>query len=419
MPQYGCFLIFLQIYLATVLVGRPQWRCDLDIQEMSAKASRAVKPIEPASLNRAEWYRAALHSHCTAAANELPEYYLVYMLLVELLDFKCFGPRDKVAWSIPIRFEGEVYLVEHRKFGLGVFGPAAPGVAGQVERIVRRIAKGVVHAEPYFERQARRAVENSHLSVINLSDQLYDRYLFFLEQYRSKCAEADWNAGRMESVDYEGGVVGFSYPETQLRQEAEWLAFSVIDSFFSWSEHIFIHLAILQGNCATGVEVAGLMSAEDWSVKFKKALDISDTEVNRYHRDLVEIRQQFRNFATHGAFGRNKEGLAFFSGAGIVPMTLSHHDGQHSYRFGGNFHHYRSGVAFVGQEQIDLIADFIEFIRSGPLAPAWIYLDAGLNLSLIDSKRRELCAAMKSEAAMERLVEAKNHLMDRYLNMEF
>ena len=386
---------------------------------MKKRALGVIAPIEPASLSGEEWYRAVFGCQRIAPASELPEYYLVYMLLVDLLDFQCFGPREKVAWSIPFKFEGEVYFAEHRKLGLEVFGPAALSVAGTPERIVQRISKGVVSAEPYFKLQADRAIENSHLSVINLSNRLYDRYLFFLEQYRLKCTDADLNAGKVESTEYGDGLVGFSYPETRLRQEAEWLAFSVIDSFFSWSEHVFIHLAILQGHCPTGVEVAELMSNDDWSRKFKMALDISDDDVNRYHRDLLDIRQRFRNFATHGAFGRNKEGFAFLSGAGVVPMTLHHHEGPHSYRFGGNFHHYRSGAVFVGQEQIELIEDFMEFIRSGPLAPAWIYLDEGLNPSLIASHRSRLSAAMESETAMERLVEFESRLVDMHLNMEY
>ena len=49
-----------------------------------------------------------------------PEYYLVYFLLVDLLGFKCYGRGEKVAWSTPVEIEGQHFLIEHRKLGLGV-----------------------------------------------------------------------------------------------------------------------------------------------------------------------------------------------------------------------------------------------------------------------------------------------------------
>lgn len=391
----------------------------MDVAVFTERALNEIRPIKPASLSQEQWRQVAVQSLRTDYGNRLPEYYLVYMLLVDLLRFDAFGPFDKVAWSIPIEFDGRVYLVEHRQRGLGVFAPRFPDAELQVAKILRRISNAISTAEPYFRWRARRAIENSQVSVTNLSSRLYDRYCFFLEQYRLKCREAEENAGRVERTYYRNGIIGESYPEVQLRREIEWLAFSVIDSFFSWSEHIFVHLAILRGKCTTAAEVEELMTAGDWSHKFEKALDKADHDVTRYHGDLVEMRRMFRNFAAHGAFGTNREGFVFYSGAGAVPMTLSHLDGEHSYHFGGEFDHFRSGVSFVGQEQVELMEDFIEFIRSGPLAPAWIYLDAGLSPSLLAAERNRLYSAMESEDAMDRLVEVESYFMDKYANMEY
>lgn len=55
----------------------------------------------------------------TEGGRNLAHYYLVYFLLVELLRFFNFGRSEKIAWSIPIGFEGTTYLVDHRKFGVG------------------------------------------------------------------------------------------------------------------------------------------------------------------------------------------------------------------------------------------------------------------------------------------------------------
>lgn len=391
----------------------------MDTAAFRERALNEIRPITSASISQEEWRRVAVQSYRTNYGNRLPEYYLVYMLMVDLLRFDAFGPFDKVAWSIPIEFQGMVYLVEHRQRGLGVFAPRVPDAELQAARILRRISNAISAAEDYFHWRARRAIEKSQVSVTNLSNRLYDRYWFFLEQYRLKCREAEENVGKVERTHYGNGIIGESYPEARLRREIEWLAFSVIDSFFSWSEHIFVHLAILRGECTTAADVEAMMTAEDWTHKFEKALDKEDPDINRYHGELTEMRRMFRNFAAHGAFGMNREGFVFYSAAGAVPMTLSHLDGEHSYRFGGEFDHFRSGVAFVGQEQVELMEDFIEYIRSGPLAPAWIYLDAGLSPSLLPGERHRLYSAMQSEEAMERLVEVESYFMDKHANMEY
>jgi hypothetical protein len=45
---------------------------------------------------------------------------------------------------------------------------------------------------------------------------------------------------------------------------------AAIDAFFSWTEHIFIHIAILNSSITTGEDFAALSGAE-WNVKFKRA----------------------------------------------------------------------------------------------------------------------------------------------------
>src|SRR5205807_2299848 len=80
-------------------------------------ALRAIEPIRSASLD------AYFYGERTKAGGNLPPYYLVHFLLIELLRFARLGPAEKVAWSIPIDFKGITYVIEHRKLGLGVFAP--------------------------------------------------------------------------------------------------------------------------------------------------------------------------------------------------------------------------------------------------------------------------------------------------------
>ena len=390
----------------------------LDTKAAEARALSAIRPIKRVELSHQEWAHTSARSKRTEAGNQLPEYYLVYFLLVELLAFETSRSGEKLAWSIPIDFEGHIYLIEYRKLGLGVFAPISPDAERQAARIVRLIKKGIRRSESYFRLRAKQAVENSSVAVMNHSNRLYDRYHFFQDQHRSKCDEAKQNAGRVVETRYPGGVVGIDLPEVRLRQEAEWLAFAAIESFFSWTEHVFIHLAILQGNCTTAAEVDRFAFAK-WSDKYRSALDMSDPENNQYHSQLQHIRNRFRNLGTHGAFGPDGEAFIFPSGTGAVPVSLTHVGDEHSYRFAGQFDHFRTHRRFVGQDEIAVINEFVEFIRSGNLEHAWVFIDAGLHPNLTAGGLRQLCDAMESFETMSRFVEYESLIADAYANMEF
>ena len=390
----------------------------LDTKAAEERALSAIRPIKRVELSHQEWAHVSARSKRTEAGNQLPEYYLVYFLLVELLDFERSPSGEKLAWSIPLEFEGHIYLVEYRKLGLGIFAPISPDAERQAARIVRLIKKGVRRSQPYFRLRAKQAVENSSVAVMNHSNRLYDRYHFFQDLHRSKCDEAKQNAGRVVETSYPGGVVGIDLPEVRFRQEAEWLAFAAIESFFSWTEHVFIHLVILQGNCTTSAEVDRLAFAK-WSDKYRSALDMSDPENNQYHSQLQHIRKRFRNLGTHGAFGPDGEAFIFPSGTGAVPVSLTHVGDEHSYRFGGQFDHLRTHHRFVGQDEIAVINEFVEFIRSGNLEHAWVFIDAGLHPNFTADGLRQLYDAMESFETMSRFVEYESLMADAYANMEF
>jgi hypothetical protein len=120
----------------------------------------------------------------------LPPYYLVYFLLVNLLGFKNLGRFEKLAWSVPIDFEGTAYLIEHRKFGVGVFARDLPNDEQNAERIVRLIKKGVKVAQPFFKWMADRAVHDSKINVTNVGGSLFERYVYFRKAFGAALAEA-------------------------------------------------------------------------------------------------------------------------------------------------------------------------------------------------------------------------------------
>ena len=92
-----------------------------DLNKIREAAEQAIHPIcQITDQTNAEdnfWFNAKR----TDAGRSLPDYQLVYFLLIDLLKFKHSGQGEKIAWSVPIDYKGQAFLIEHRKFGVGVF----------------------------------------------------------------------------------------------------------------------------------------------------------------------------------------------------------------------------------------------------------------------------------------------------------
>jgi hypothetical protein len=327
-----------------------------ELELTRAAARRAIGAIRPADSDTHLNY--PYGGERTNAGRSLPPYYLVYFLLVDLLGFRNLGQFEKVAWSVPINFEGEIYFTDHRKLGLGVFVDDAAAHEPQAEQIAKLIRKGVKTAAPFFVWLADRAVEGSKLNVTRRSDLLFERFEYLLGLYKRTVAEAAERADErhVETQETSGGgtVTTVHHPALELRQNASWLALAAIEAFFSWTEHVFIHIAILSGKIMTGMEVAALAES-DWETKFKRALDVQEPKTKSFFDKLLLIRRQLRNFMAHGAFGKEGRAFRFHSGAGAVPVRLAHQTGNPRFALSGE-------RAFSEPEALDTIEGFVRHL---------------------------------------------------------
>ena len=307
----------------------------------------------------------------TKAGRYLPESYLVYFLLVDLLGYKNLGRREKVNYSIPIEFNNVIYLVEHRKLGLGLLTDNPEMLEDDATTIANLICKAVKIAQPYFKHRANEVAGGSRLNLNNHSRALYDRYTFFRKNFTEKHEEAE---NRKDECIVEKGVSESGREEWQtvhmpafeLMREAKWLGLAAVDAFYSWTEHVFVHIAVLRGTCTTGIEVRELSNA-DWSEKFKKAFDITEPKMKSLYDDLINVRRRLRNYISHGAFGKDGEAFQFHSSVGAVPLRMPYDRRRESFRFG-------SGVNLDPTEALDMIERFESQLWSGWRAGAKLYL---------------------------------------------
>ena len=406
-----------------------------ELESVRKKLLSLLSDLEPAGDPRSDAESRALFlSSRTDGGRALPEYYLVYFLLVDFLGYENLGQWEKVAWVIPVRYRGRLYSIEHRKFGVGVFAPnydpqatmtGTPSAQNESDAtaIAEAVTKAVVVAKPYFAWRAELAVSTSGLNVVNEGENLFKRYLFFRDKFDSLNEEIirrkDAREVMTESHRASLGDVPDSMLGTWLRQgieeldswaEAKWYAQAAIDAFFSWTEHVFIHVAILQGHLRSGHEVAALAGA-DWKAKFKAALDLAHSDTKGHYDKLLELRAQIRNFMAHGAFGKNGQAFEFHSGAGAVPVLLTQ---SRSHRF-----------AFTGKPPFDEAAamvdldKFVEHLWSGSRAPAKLHVFSGLPAILTYVVDGTYQRAMRSDHEMGEFVEHLARRMDNAANMDW
>jgi hypothetical protein len=346
----------------------------------------------------------------TNGGRALPDYFLVYFLLVDLLEFPNFGQDEKVAWSVPVQYEGRLYVVEHRKMGLGIFEPQldptkrmSGPVTEQGERdsveICKLIQKACDLAEPYFEWRAQLQAKGSELNVVNHSRWLFERYEFFRSEAYRAASESE---ARREQKDYTGAW--------HASKQADWFAQSAIEAFFSWTEHAFIHLAILQGKLTTGEEVR-VVAAADWRAKFKAAIDVSESAAKAHYDRLLDLRTQIRNFLAHGSFGKRGEAFSFHSGAGAVPLLISE-GANHPFHIAGR----PATQDFLALSQIQ---EFIDWLWATHLATAKLHLDSSLPSILTYAVNGTYASAMQDEDSMREFVEHLERKWDDAANMDW
>lgn len=391
--------------------------------ELKKKVLHALSEIDPAGKPRSDHESKALMlSSAARGSKALPPYYLVYFLFVDFLKFPRMGAWEKSAWTVPIRYQDRLYAIEHQKMGLRICAPnedpntrmsSRPNKQQEEDsdQIAKKVRSAVKVAQSYFEWVANEAAKRSDLNVLNHSLRLHERYLFLVSAYKEKIKEANARKDERIRTEYSSVSWGIEMPYYRLKNEAEWLALSAIDAFYSFTEHVFIHAAILKGLLITGEDVANLAD-NDWGSKFKACLDVTDKDVKKHYDRLVSIKRQIRNYMAHGAFGKNGEAFQFHSGAGAAPLLMPHQKGNSRFSM-------QSGIAFNDEEAIQAVREFMDYYWESKTFPEVIYIQSTLPSILPFASDSTYAKAMASVEDMESYVEYLTGVHDNAANMDW
>lgn len=110
----------------------------IDKDKYKQTALKILSPIKPTDENTLAKNNFSFSAQRSLAGKNLPDYYLIYFLFADLLDFKNSGQFEKVAWSFPIDYKGKAFLIEYRKFGVGVFVQDADMDEQDAEEITKK-----------------------------------------------------------------------------------------------------------------------------------------------------------------------------------------------------------------------------------------------------------------------------------------
>lgn len=387
-----------------------------ELEAIREKALRAIRPLKPLDSSTEHDPKTLFLARRTDAGRGLPPYYLVYFLLVDLLGYPHAEKWEKTAWSVAVDWNGRGFLIEHRKMGLGVFAQDVERDEAAARELVIRIHKAVRAAQPFFEWLAGDAVSRSEVNVVNNASSLYGRYGFLRDSYHSKRDE--YEKRKDERVVTKGTTLGggtwthSSFPAYNLIAESNWLAISAVEAFFAWTEHIFIHVALMTGRKSSATEVTEMAEA-DWSIKYQSALGLSDSEAKTHYDRLVSLRKELRNYVAHGAFGKQGEAFYFHSGAGAVPVLLPHKVGSRKFKLA-------HGLSFDAPAAFGAMEDFIAYLWSGERAPAEQYIQQSeLPLILTYVHDGTYSRAMNSVEDMEEFVSHLSGEFDRAADMDW
>jgi hypothetical protein len=162
----------------------------------------------------------------------------------------------------------------------------------------------------------------------------------------------------------------------------------------------------------TGADVARLAKNE-WSDKFKCALDISELISKQFYDQLLDIRRELRNFMAHAHSEKTEKHSTFTPAQGPLPVLLPHRVGAKTFTIG-------EFLTLNDDAALGVIDKFIEHLWDGPRAPAKLYIqDTHLPVILTRVSDGSYARAMYTVEAMPEFIEYLSREADQAADMDW
>lgn len=248
-----------------------------------------------------------------------PPSYIIKILFLGILSCYDYGSFDKIKWSTFFSYKGVEFLLHDYKFGSSTIKYQ------NVKSINNEIAEELIHKIEIASKLLDKEL-SSHLEVEiskenfylkNSYNELISIYEFYKEKYIEKEKELE-NLENGETNLQNNNFTDSINKELELERESQYYIFSLVTSFFSLSEFIFISILCFSEENISYKKFENL----SWSERFLKIFDIkSDNRIHKLYDSLLEIRRDYRNPLSHGLWSRYEQLLVPFKGVGLIPIS--------------------------------------------------------------------------------------------------
>jgi hypothetical protein len=340
---------------------------------------------------------------------EFPLPYMIYIVLVLLLQFRHKGREEKIAWTICFQFKSQHFAISYRKFGLRFF--CSPEADEYVKKeIVVRLRKATEIADKIIEPIVKDRLNSGFFAIQNRSTLLFEKYTFF----RGKTKEAfESEPPGPVTVKSGPGILVRSLDPFQPKREGFYYTQAMLDAFFSYLEHIMVLLLAFQGFDLNRDDIVSFMS-DDWTKKYNRLFDPQkDSNFMRHYRKLEEVKERWRNTLAHGGFEKKGSSLyVAFPDCEYIPVTLSRY--KHSVHFS----------MFPVEEKdykwmCNVLDSFLGDLHSGTWKRKMDFIESGLDVFFNAEMIGAYKHALNSDEDMVSFIRAESEMWERNANMDW
>ena len=330
----------------------------------------------------------------------------IFLALVAFSNYPYYGHREKIAWTVPVRFKGIPYLISHQKFGLRIH-PANPAETNpELERaMIDRLLHAVHITDALVKPFAQDRVRTGKVTIDNQGALYRGRYEFFRGK-AEECYETP------QKVDDEDPVITINR-KLKTDREGFFYASAALEGYFSYLEHLLVLVLAFCDFDPTNDNLVEFITSF-WTEKFKRIFDLGcDNAAEQVYHSLLRIKEKFRNPLSHGGFDRDATMLYFHvPGLGAVPMSLS--------RYAESIHFGFNPIEAVSFKQVCEVLDKAdEFFTTGPKRLEMRCVMSGIYVAFSERSVQRYKKAVESEEAAEAFIEYQIAEIDNATNMDW
>jgi len=330
-----------------------------------------------------------------------------------------YDPEEKVRWTIPFNYKEFSCTFALQKSGLflyvsrneqppAVLDKAALEIIKKIKSSINRVEKTLLI--PYAQHQ----IESGNITIANHYLVLRNRYVYFREKAENTLRRQSRikNSQTNDIKDFVKVLNDKLKKMFKAENELFYNTIAMLDAYFSFLEHLFVLIMPL---CRDNIHLVDFIG-KLWAVKYKLLFDISSNlEAKSFYDKLDSIKERFRNFYAHGAFGKGGTSLFFhFPNIGAIPAQLSEvKKGPHFDFFPIQKDNFK--------DICRTIDDFEKWLKSeGPVfAMAIKFVESGLDVPCDKQSLKIIRSAMASDKKLDALIQRYSYLWEMHTNMDY